>query len=173
MALSTYTELETRAFNLLVTEIVTNRILDTKDIANALDLKISDAIGVVTSLAKKGKVALGESRDGLMPTIWPVHPEHGACLWSSVMTRKDISSQLIETKERHAFKCVMTFANQFKQARHAAGLSQSQAAELLGVTPQTVKNWEAGRREPPKQPVLTQRQVIQTIKKTPANRGNA
>ena len=67
----------------------------------------------------------------------------------------------------------MTFAAQLKQARHAAGLSQSQAAERLGVTPQTVKNWEAGRREPPEQPVLTQRQVIQAIKKTPANRGKA
>ena len=171
MAVSTYTKLETRAFNLLVTEIVTNRILDTRDIANALDLKISAATEVVTSLAKKGKVALGESRDGLLPTVWPVHPEHGAGLWSSVMTRKDILCQMIETKKRAAFRRGITFATQFKQARHAAGLSQSQAAERLGVTPQTVKNWEAGRREPPKQPVLTQRQVIQAIKKTPANRG--
>ena len=59
----------------------------------------------------------------------------------------------------------MTFAAELKQARAAAGLSQSQAAELLAVTPQTIKNWEAGRREPPAEPVLTQAKIIKAILK--------
>ena len=57
----------------------------------------------------------------------------------------------------------MTFAAQLKQARAAAGLSQAQAAELLAVTPQTVKNWEAGRREPPTEPVLTQAEILSRL----------
>lgn len=57
----------------------------------------------------------------------------------------------------------MTFAAQLKQARANAGLSQAQAAELLGITPQTVKNWEAGRREPPTEPVLTQADILKRL----------
>ena len=57
----------------------------------------------------------------------------------------------------------MTFATQLKQARAQAGLSQSEAAELLAVTPQTVKNWEAGRREPPTEPVLTQSGILNRL----------
>ena len=59
----------------------------------------------------------------------------------------------------------MTFAAQLKQARHAAGLSQSQLAEKLGVSVQTIKNWEVGRREPPAEPVLTQRDVLRSLAK--------
>ena len=57
----------------------------------------------------------------------------------------------------------MTFAAQLKQARAQAGLSQSEAANLLAVTPQTVKNWEAGRREPPTEPVLTQADILNRL----------
>ena len=57
----------------------------------------------------------------------------------------------------------MTFATQLKQARANAGLSQAQAADLLAVTPQTVKNWEAGRREPPRWPVLTQADILNRL----------
>ena len=59
----------------------------------------------------------------------------------------------------------MTFAAQLKQARHAAGLSQSQLAEKLGVSVQTIKNWEVGRREPPTGPVLTQSDVLRSLAK--------
>ena len=55
------------------------------------------------------------------------------------------------------------FPTQLKQARHAAGLSQAQVADLLGVTPQSVKNWEAGRREPPAEPVLTQAEILKRL----------
>ena len=59
----------------------------------------------------------------------------------------------------------MTFAAQLKQARANAGLTQAQVAELIGVTVQTVKSWEAGRREPPVEPVLTQAKIIKAILK--------
>ena len=57
----------------------------------------------------------------------------------------------------------MTFANQLKQARHAAGLSQAALARKLGVTTTTVRNWEHGRTEPPKKRVLTQAEVLAEI----------
>ena len=60
-------------------------------------------------------------------------------------------------------KTEITFAAQLKQARAHAGLSQAQAADLLAVTPQTVKNWEAGRREPPAAPVLTQVDILKRL----------
>jgi DNA-binding XRE family transcriptional regulator len=54
----------------------------------------------------------------------------------------------------------MTFATQLKQARADAGLTQHQLAELLGVTPQTVYYWEAGKRVPPTEPSLTQQRIL-------------
>lgn len=42
----------------------------------------------------------------------------------------------------------------FELLRHACGLSQREAAELLGVRLDTVKNWSIGRRNPP-EAVLT------------------
>jgi DNA-binding transcriptional regulator YiaG len=36
-----------------------------------------------------------------------------------------------------------------KQTRERLGLSQSQLAEALGVTTQTISNWETGQRIPP------------------------
>ena len=57
----------------------------------------------------------------------------------------------------------MTFATQLKQARKAAGLTQQQVADLCGVGVQSVKSWEAERREPPTDPVLTQAQILELI----------
>lgn len=59
----------------------------------------------------------------------------------------------------------MTFAAQIKQARHAAGLTQQQAADLLGVSKSTYCNWEAGRNEPPVEPVLTQGEALAALKR--------
>ena len=53
----------------------------------------------------------------------------------------------------------MPFATKLKQARQGAGLSQSALARELGVSTYTVKSWEAGRREPPVSPALTQGQI--------------
>ena len=57
----------------------------------------------------------------------------------------------------------MNFATQLKQVRHAAGLTQAQVAGLIGVTVQTVKSWEAGRREPPAEPILTQADILKRL----------
>ena len=59
----------------------------------------------------------------------------------------------------------MTFATKLKQARQATGLSQSKLARELGVSTYTVKSWEAGRREPPISPALTQAQIIARLER--------
>jgi putative transcriptional regulator len=38
--------------------------------------------------------------------------------------------------------------NDVAQARHKAGLSQSQFAEVLGISKRTLQEWEQGRRSP-------------------------
>lgn len=36
-----------------------------------------------------------------------------------------------------------------REVRNAAGLTQPQAAERVGINPKTVERWEAGKHEPP------------------------
>ena len=45
----------------------------------------------------------------------------------------------------------MTFAHQLKTARTRARIPQSELAAILGVTANTVRNWEKGFTEPPEQ----------------------
>ena len=59
----------------------------------------------------------------------------------------------------------MTFAAQLKQARQAAGLSQSELARELGVSTYTVKSWESGRREPPTQSAWTQFDILARLER--------
>ena len=54
----------------------------------------------------------------------------------------------------------MQFKDRLKQARQAASLTQPAAAELLGVSLATVRNWEKGRTAPPTEPVLTQGEIL-------------
>lgn len=42
----------------------------------------------------------------------------------------------------------MTIPDQLRRWRRARGLSQSQAAPLLGVPVKTLQNWEGGRTKP-------------------------
>lgn len=58
----------------------------------------------------------------------------------------------------------MTFATQLKQARQSAGLTQSQVADLLGVTPQAVYFWESGKRTPPEKRQLCQPDILKAIR---------
>ena len=57
-----------------------------------------------------------------------------------------------------------------RAARTSAGLTQQTVAERLGVSPQTVRNWETGRHEPTEQateaPSLTVRHPIGTSQET-------
>ena len=39
--------------------------------------------------------------------------------------------------------------DRLRRARRQAGLTQFQAAQVVDVTPQTIRNWETGRNEPP------------------------
>jgi putative transcriptional regulator len=38
--------------------------------------------------------------------------------------------------------------NEVAEARHKAGLSQAQFAEVLGISKRTLQDWEQGRRSP-------------------------
>jgi DNA-binding XRE family transcriptional regulator len=60
---------------------------------------------------------------------------------------------------------VTTFATKFAKARQAAGLTPTEAAELLGVTRMTIHNWDSGKREPPVKPVLSQTQILKLLAK--------
>ena len=44
---------------------------------------------------------------------------------------------------------LLRLGNRLRQARGRSRMTQVQAAEMLEVTPQTVRNWESGRNEPP------------------------
>ncbi len=41
-------------------------------------------------------------------------------------------------------------ASDIKKRRERAGLTQDELADLIGVTKQTVSNWETGRHKPSK-----------------------
>ncbi len=47
-----------------------------------------------------------------------------------------------------------------KEYREAAGLTQTQFAELLGISINTVKSWDCGRRKPDK---LKERLIIEKL----------
>lgn len=55
------------------------------------------------------------------------------------------------------------FSLQLKQARSQAGLTQAALAEMLGVAQITLRKWEAGDREPPVDPPLTQGDVLRFL----------
>lgn len=41
------------------------------------------------------------------------------------------------------------FSEEFKQLRQQLGLAQSKLGELLGISRNTIRNWELGIRTPP------------------------
>ena len=46
-------------------------------------------------------------------------------------------------------KALIRLGNRLRAARLEAGLTQAQAAQYVGVTAQTIRNWETARNEPP------------------------
>ena len=44
---------------------------------------------------------------------------------------------------------LLRFGDRLRRARRQAGLTQSQAAQVVDVTAQTIRNWETARNEPP------------------------
>lgn len=55
----------------------------------------------------------------------------------------------------------MTFAEQFREARQNAGLSQAALAEVTGIPKRTIEQWEGGHREPTE---WTQRLVLKELR---------
>ena len=55
---------------------------------------------------------------------------------------------MLTTKQLSITKVEITFSHWFLLKRREKGLTQSQIAELLGVSDQTVSNWERGRSIP-------------------------
>lgn len=53
-----------------------------------------------------------------------------------------------------------TYAERFKAARRATGLSQAKLAAWAGIPRRTIEEWEAGRRVPPD---YVQRLVLEKI----------
>ena len=55
--------------------------------------------------------------------------------------RKNVTSLL-------RYRALRELGNRLRLARIEAGLTQAQAADRLGISAQTIRNWEAGRHEP-------------------------
>jgi putative transcriptional regulator len=51
-------------------------------------------------------------------------------------------------KAKKQGRITVTEVNEVAQARHEAGLSQAQFAEVLGISKRTLQNWDQGRRSP-------------------------
>lgn len=58
-------------------------------------------------------------------------------------TRTQLDSAKIQVRNKDSFE-----KRQVSQAREALGLSQSKFAGMLGVSVDTLQNWEQGRRKP-------------------------
>jgi len=57
--------------------------------------------------------------------------------------RTSVATERIKVKNKAAFD-----RRELSQAREALGLSQSKFAHVLGVSVDTLQNWEQGRRKP-------------------------
>jgi putative transcriptional regulator len=53
-----------------------------------------------------------------------------------------------EMKAKKRGRVTVAGANDVAEARHKAGLSQAQFAEVLGISKRTLQDWEQGRRSP-------------------------
>jgi putative transcriptional regulator len=51
-------------------------------------------------------------------------------------------------KAKKQGRITVTEVNEVAQARHEAGLSQAQFAEVLGISKRTLQDWDQGRRSP-------------------------
>lgn len=61
----------------------------------------------------------------------------------------------------------MSFADQLKKERERLGITQAQAASLLGVPDRTYWEWEAGKTEPY---AITQEGALQRLRTTKPRR---
>lgn len=62
--------------------------------------------------------------------------------------RKDLLDSVKQMRRGRAARTTEVPLSAVAQARVSTGLSQQAFAELLGVSPRTLQDWEQGRREP-------------------------
>jgi len=62
----------------------------------------------------------------------------------------------------------MNFAAQLKQAQRQAGLTDQQTADALGVSLHAIRAWKYGKRKPPAEPILTQGQILDALRRAAA-----
>jgi len=60
----------------------------------------------------------------------------------------DLLESIKQMKRGEAARVTEVILSEAAQARSFIGLSQTEFAKLLGVSPRTLQDWEQGRREP-------------------------
>jgi len=62
--------------------------------------------------------------------------------------QQDLLESVKQMQRGEAAKLTQVTITEAAQARSFVGLSQSEFAKLLGVSPRTLQDWEQGRRQP-------------------------
>ena len=66
--------------------------------------------------------------------------------------KRDLGEELLravrEMKEGKASRVHRLSASSITEARNRSGLSQQKFADVLGISPRTLQDWEQGRRQP-------------------------